>query len=671
MQLLDWILTVVPLLVVVAAGVYAQRFVVSVADFMSANRAAGRYLLCIAGGELQTGAVVFVAIFEVISHSGFTLAWWGWMTIPVGIIVRISGFVIYRYRETRAMTLAQFFEIRYSKSFRIFTGLLGFFAGILNFGIIPAIGARCLVYFLGLPETVSLFSHVVPTYMPLMALFLSITVFVAVSGGVITVIVVNCIEGIMSQVFYLIIIFSLLSMFSWHQISFALTDQPKGHSLMNPFDSSGIKDFNIWYILMGLVGGIYGTMAWQNASAYNSAAYSAHESRMGGILSNWRELGKGAVLTLLGVCAFTYLHHPDFRAGAAQVQAAVDRISDPQAQEQMASPIALAHLLPLGVKGIFCAILLMGVFGGDATHLHSWSSIFVQDFLVPLRRKPFGPRQHLWILRGAIVGVALFAFVFGCLFRQTEYIVMWWTVTTAIYVGGAGAAIIGGLYWKKGTAAGAWAGTLTGSILSVGGILLRQVYGDRFPLNGTQISFFAMLIAVAVYIVVSLLTNREDFNMERMLHRGAYAKIKKAIHEPTPAHHRISWGKLIGMDDDFTLGDKWVAGGLFGFSMLYFLVFLVGSVWNLLAPWPTSVWSTFWNYVGIGIPVILAVITGIWFTWGGLRDMRDLFRRLKQQRVNHLDDGTVVDHQNLDELIVKEQARGSHRHENLTKSDEP
>ena len=36
--------------------------------------------------------------------------------------------------ETRALTLAQFFEIRYSKSFRVFAGMMGFGAGLVNFG---------------------------------------------------------------------------------------------------------------------------------------------------------------------------------------------------------------------------------------------------------------------------------------------------------------------------------------------------------------------------------------------------------------------------------------------------------------------------------------------------------------------------------------------------------
>jgi SSS family solute:Na+ symporter len=656
MSILDWALVFLPLVIVLIVGIYAQRYVRSVADFMSANRSAGRYLLCIARGELQAGAVVFVAQFEFISHSGFTLIWWTWMTIPVMTLLGIFGFVTFRYRETRAMTLAQFFEIRYNRSFRLFTGLLGFLAGLLNFGIIPAVGARCLVYFLGLPETVSAFSITVPTFIPLMALFLSITVFVAMTGGLITVMVINSLEGIMAQLFYLVLIVALLSIFSWHQISTVLISQPPHHSLINPFDSSGIKDFNIWLVFMNLFGSIYGTMAWQNASGYNSAALSAHEGRMGAILSGWRETGKNAVIVLLAISAVTYLHHPDFALQAAHVQTIVHQISDPQAREQMELPIALANLLPTGVKGIFCAILLMGIFGGDATHLHSWGSIFVQDFLMPLRKKPFGPRQHLRVLRCSIAGVALFAFVFGAFFPQSQFINMWWTVTMGVFIGGAGSAIIGGLYWKKGTATAAWTAMITGSLLSLGGIAAQTIYRDDFPLNGAQVAFFTCLISITIYVAVSLLTSREDFNMDRMLHRGEYASIKPLVGDvPLVATRRVTWGKLIGFDENFTLGDKWIAGGIFAWGMLLFFTFVIGTIWNLIAPWPIPVWSAFWHVIGIGIPLLFAIVTGVWFTWGGIRDMRALSRRLKVQRVNDLDDGTVVNSQNLDELAVETQ----------------
>lgn len=648
MSPIDWILICLPLLGLLFVAIYTRRYMRGVVDFLSGGRMAGRYLLAVAKGEQGVGAVVFVAIFEMISKSGFVLTWWGWLSVPVTLIVSISGWVIYRFRETRALTLAQFFEIRYSKSFRVFTGFLGFAAGMANFGIIPVVGARFMTYFLGLPPVLSLSGWEIPTHIPLMALLLGITLALTLSGGLITLMVTNCMEGITSMVLFLVIIAALLMMFSWSEISLVLTAQPPGQSLLNPFDSMGLKDFNIWYVLMALFGSVYRTMAWQNQGAYTTAAVTAHESRMGGIMANWKGLGNGAVITLLAVCAMTYLAHPDFTVQSAAVKAEVSQIAQPQLQAQMTLPIAVVHMLPMGIKGLLCIILLMGIFGGDGTHLLSWGSLFIQDVIVPLRKKPFTPEAHIRILRWSMAGVALFAFLFGCFFKQTEYVVMWWVVTESLYVGGAGIAIIGGLYWKKGTTAGAWAGLLAGSGLVAGGILARQIWGEAFPLNGAQISFFGSITACVVYGLVSLLTCRVDFNMERMLHRGTYAvESEKAFQ--TQSRERVTWGRLIGIDEHFTFGDKLLAGGLFGWSMIWFGVFVIGTIWNLIAPWPMSVWSNFWFVVGIGIPVFFAFVTAIWFTWGGIRDMRQFFRRLKAERVNVLDNGMVVNHHNLED----------------------
>ena len=664
MSLIDWIVVCIPLTIVVITGVYAQQFVRSVADFVSANRSASRYLLCIAGAELGTGAVVFVNQFEIFAHGGFAYVWWAAIGIPVALILSITGFVNYRYRQTRAMTLAQFFEIRYNKSFRLFTGLLGFFAGMLNFGIIPAIGARAMVYFLGLPETIRIYSVTVPSYVPLMALFLSIALFVALSGGVVTVMMINTIEGVMSQVFYLVIIFTLLYMFTWSEMHAVLLNRAPGHSLVNPFDTSKVQDFNLWNTLMGTCTGIIATgISWQNMGAYKTAALTPHEGRMAGILNSWLGIGKAAVVTLLALAAITYLHHPDFAAGAAQVQAAVHQITNKQAQEEMEAPIALAYLLPVGVKGMFCAILLMGIFGGDATHMHSWGSVFIQDVLVPLRKKQFGPRTHLFILRCSIVGVACFAFLFGAFFHLADYISMWFGVTQAIFTGGAGSAIIGGLYWKKGTSAGAWAGFITGSTLALTGICVRQYYAfydQPFFMNGTQIGFISSLIAVSVYIIVSLLTCKEDFDLDRMLHRGKYAAITELVGDTSVKHFKRSgWARHLGLDDNFTTGDKWLTGAMAGWGLFWFGVFVVCTVWNLVAPWKNETWASYYHVTGIGIPVFVAFVTGIWFSWGGLRDMRSLFKRLRNERVNALDDGTVVNNQNLDELAVEAKVSGT------------
>jgi SSS family solute:Na+ symporter len=660
MDPLDWLMVAVSVLLVLSFGAYTRRLMKSVADFVAGGRLAGPYLLAVARGEMQAGAVVFVAAFEVVTKSGFTLQWWGAISTPFVIVVAISGFVVYRFRETRALTLAQFFEMRYSHRFRLFAGGLAFFAGLLNFGIIPAVGARCMVFIFGLPQTFQWLGVTWQTSLVLMAVLLTVTVFITL-GGMTTLMITDCIEGMITQVFYLIIIAALLFMFDWGQIIETLSGNLPGQSKLNPFDSAANEDFNVYFVLMGILLGVYGTMAWQNSSGFNAAARTPHTAVMGGLLGRWRDLGKGAVIALLAVCALTFLQHPDFAAASAGAHATIDSIADSQTQSQMRVPVALNHLLPVGVLGVFASVLLLGIFGGDSTHLHSWSGIFVQDLIVPLRKRPLTPKGHIRVLRLAIIGVALFAFCFGALFQQTEYIFMWWAVTQAIFVGGAGAAIIGGLYWKKGTAPAAYAAMIAGVVLSLGGIVMRQIYPE-FPLNGVEIAFYGMFAAVAIYVVVSLLTCKEDHDMDRLLHRGSYAiktDLLEAESEPRPPLII----RIIGIGKEFTKWDKVIAVGLFAWTMLWVVVLIIGSAWNAFSPLGDDFWASYWHVVGIGIPVFLCLVTAIWFTYGGVRDIRQLFTGLRREQVDALDDGTVVNHRNLNEVAAtsanKDGASGS------------
>jgi hypothetical protein len=91
----------------------------------------GRYLICNARRETGQNAANSISKFQVLLSSGFCLAFWEKISVPIMLLIAISGFVIYRYRETRALTLAQFFEMRYSRSFRLFMGVLAAVAGLL------------------------------------------------------------------------------------------------------------------------------------------------------------------------------------------------------------------------------------------------------------------------------------------------------------------------------------------------------------------------------------------------------------------------------------------------------------------------------------------------------------------------------------------------------------
>jgi SSS family solute:Na+ symporter len=135
--------------------------------------------------------------------------------------------------------------------------------------------------------------------------------------------------------------------------------------------------------------------------------------------------------------------------------------------------------------------------------------------------------------------------------------------------------------------------------------------------------------------------------MERMLHRGPYAT--GDTHGTPAAKRRFTWGSLIGFDSEFTRGDKWISGSMFAWNMFWLGVFGVVSVWNIFQRWPVSWWSRYWQVCSIGMPLAVGVVTTVWFTWGGVLDLRKMFAALRAVRPDARDDGMVVDHHNRDD----------------------
>ena len=105
MTWLDWIIVVIPLLVVLIIGLKSQQYVKTVADFLAAGRVAGRYVICVASGEAGMGLISLVAIWEKYYMVGFAINFWSTIAAPLGLLMGLTGYCTYRFRETRAMTM--------------------------------------------------------------------------------------------------------------------------------------------------------------------------------------------------------------------------------------------------------------------------------------------------------------------------------------------------------------------------------------------------------------------------------------------------------------------------------------------------------------------------------------------------------------------------------------
>jgi SSS family solute:Na+ symporter len=714
---------------VFALAYYTQRFVRGVADYISAGRCAGRYLLTNAGGEAGAGVCNTVANIERFMICGFVLLFWESLILPVGILLMITGFVIYRYRQTRALTLAQFFEERYSRRFRLFIGFIIFASGTFNYAIFPLASTLFFKAFLGLPDQFAVGGMMISTNFAIIASYLTLTLAMICLGGQVSLMITDCVEGLFSHLAYLIIVFVIFSVVSWQQMADVLMGvAPAGaspvatatmaiapqHSPIDPFDAFQVKDFNFFATMLGLFGTIYLCGAWQAGHGFRSAALTPHEGRMAGILGAWRGTAKMLVLLVIAIGVLTYLRHPDFAERTVHLKERIAAVTSPsgapvakisettpigssswfegrnlfgatkeakklraadgaeitgesiQRQRQQAPFMALADMLPVGVKGLMLVIMIMGLLAGDGNHIISWSSVFVQDVYMPLRRKPITTLQHLKVLRLGAVGVALIAFVTSLLVPLSTSIWIWWSVTGAIYNGGAGAILIGGLYWTRGTVQAAWAAVGTSLPLSLTAVVLSnnwfssmtwlKAHGyPEFISSGFWLSFFVSVVAIIVYITVSLLTCRKPFDLQGLLSRA------KQHHEQEPAQTsaKQSWfRRLIGLDDHFTRSDRFVATFIFCYSMFMFGLVIFTLFWQYGMPRLVTLfggtpeagealrltkhgWATIWLWIQMIIPGLIAFGTLIWFSIGGITDMRQFFRVMTARKPEEQDDGTV------------------------------
>ena len=64
-------------------------------------------------------------------------------------------------------------------------------------------------------------------------------------------------------------------------------------------------------------------------------------------------------------------------------------------------------------------------------------------------------------------------------------------------------------------------------------------------------------------------------------------------------------------------------------------------IWNFLYPWPIHWWAVMFFITLVVMRFITGSITTVWFMWGGIRDMRQLFKDLAKRKADPTDNGMV------------------------------
>ncbi|MGI6342336.1 MAG: sodium:solute symporter family protein [Bacteroidales bacterium] len=631
---IDWSIVAMLFALMLGMALLSKTLLKSVSDFIATGRTGGRYIISMFQGTAALGAITIVGALEQNYYAGFNSRWWEMPTAVILVGMSVSGWVVYRFRQTRALTMAEFFQMRYNKAFRIFAGMLAFLSGIVNMIIFPAVSAKFFIYFCGIPE-IGTFAGYSITYIIVTAVMVLVPLFFIFSGGHIAIMFTDFIQGTFVNIVFVLIVILLLVKVGWTDISQVITKVPPGHSLINPFDAFEVQDFNPWFFFISMFGLIYTKLSWQGNASFNVAAKSAHEAKMADILTNWRLVPQwGLFLVIVPIIAFTVAHHENYKVIADSVNAFLSSFTVAD-QSQLRVPMILNQLLPVGVKGAFAAIMLAAAITCHNTYMHSWGSIFIQDVVLPIRNKPFKPKDHIKYLKMSVAGVALTIFILSIVFQQTEKIFLFLNISGAIYVGGSGAVIIGGLYWRRGSTIAAWAAMITGSIAATLNIVLNNVF-ENFPINGQWGWFIAMVSAIFVYIMFSYLFPDKKDSFNRIV-----ANVKKHENNVAAQEEPIKGWKTMLPTKEFTFWDKVVYWATTSWTAVWVLVFIVGTLFYFIVkPLTNDQWMMFWKiytYVFLSASVFVT----IWFTIGGVKNLKEMITKLRSNLRDDSDDGFI------------------------------
>lgn len=529
---------IVPLVIILGAAIYSGKYVRGVVDFLAAGRVAGRYVISV--GDLTAGlsVITLVALCEAKYQTGYGVDFWGKLVAPLGVVFSLTGYCVYRWRETKALSFGQFLEMRYNRPFRIFASALRTISEMITNALGPAIAVNFFIYFLGLPHTVSIFGLPVPCFTIILVLLMTMAMVCIWPGGRVSLLITDTFQGLLCYPVFVIIVGYILLNVSWDgEIAPTMMDRAPGESFLNPYDVSKLRDFNIFALVVNLFATILNRASWFGNDTSNSGR-TPHEQKMAGILGAWRNGFSYVMLMVIAVMVITIMNHENYADRAKDIRdtlaekSSLETIPDPVEQakvaaavkampaqrhkvgvdepmsrlhnletpvykvvqdtvghdgdgnftfqkfrtiyQQMMMTITLRKTFPVGVLGMFGLLMIMLVLSTDDSRIFNASSTILQDVIMPFKKKAFTPKQHLLWLRLCSVGVALFFLMFSLLFVQLDYINMFVTIMCSIWLGGAGPVMIGGLYSRFGNTTGAFSAIFAGSGISIGGIFMQR-----------------------------------------------------------------------------------------------------------------------------------------------------------------------------------------------------
>ena len=432
---LDWVIVITYLGATMATGLYGRKFVGGIADFLVAGRELGTFLAVATLAATEIGTITFMYYAELGYKTGYASFVNGLIAGGVMIFLGRTGFIVRRLRAMCLMTVPEFFQVKFSRNLRIFTGILVATGGILNMGVFLKIEGTFLAIISGVSLT-----HIKAVMSGILLLELVYTVL----GGMVSIVITDFIQFVMLSIGTI-----LVTIWSVHAAGvsnmYNAVRQNMGAGGFNPFAN---PDYGWAYIAFQVLIWLAVHTCWQTTAMRTFSTRSPEVTRRVFSWAGFIFLGRGMMPMMWGIAALAML-------GPAQ-------------NSLEAMPKMLATILPSGVLGLVVAGMLAATMSVNSSYLLGWSAIIAQDIIVPLRKRPLSSRQQVMLNRVANVFVSLFVMVWGLWYTLPGPAYFYLNITATIYLSGTLVAVIAGLFWNRASTLGGYLAMAGGAIATVG-----------------------------------------------------------------------------------------------------------------------------------------------------------------------------------------------------------
>jgi len=446
-QLLDYVVIALYFAVMIGAGYWGLRRARSAEDYLVAGRRLGPFMYI---GCLSAVVLGGVALGYENGISGMWLVFWiGMGVIALGILMstRLSRLGVY--------TVSEMLENRYGAASRLISAVI-----IAAYALMIAVTSTIAIG--------TVFNVILPLS-PSVAILIAggIVVAYSVAGGMWSITLTDIIQFCIMTVgiFFLLLPLSIAAAGGFSGMQESL---PASY-----FDLTAIGWQTIFtYFLLFFFGLMIGQDIWQRVFTARSPE-----------IARWGSVAAGVYCLLYAL------------AGALVGTAARVLLPDLSTPDNAFARIA-TEALPVGITGLVLAAALAAVMSTASAGLLASSTILANDVYAGFVAR--GDHNRVLVSRVATLLVGIVTLVVSLIVSD---VVGALTVAYDLLSGALFVPIVGALFWRRATAAGALASMAAGSVVVVTFMVLDGLFANT-PI------IWGMLASLVVFVVVSLLTRR-------------------------------------------------------------------------------------------------------------------------------------------------------------------